>query len=260
MNDAPPRRGPDTQAHYSKLATQYDSLWEHSSIFRDWMVDQILARVHLVTGDTIADVGGGTGIYASALLDRVPGVEVTLIDPSAEMLEQVHPRDRLTVLHASGASAPDRLRRIGSSRLQLILVKEAVHHFDEIPETLANLAKLLQVGGSMLIVMLPQRIDYPLFDGALRRFTELQPDPTQIQGAMQAAGLAVERTQAGYRLDIARERWLAMVGGRFMSLLSAFGDGELDAGLKEIQSRWPDAEVFSFFDTFEFILGVRSPI
>lgn len=257
MNDPQEGLGPDVQTHYSRLAADYDSLWEHSKIFRDWMVDRILERVRLVPGHIVADIGGGTGIYAQALLDRVAGLEIFVVDPSPEMLNQVEVRQGIHVLLGSGSSAARSLMVTGPREFRLVLIKEAVHHFEQIDDTLKSLGSLLAPGGTLLVVMLPKSIDYPLFGAALRRFEDLQPDPVDVENSLRAAGLVVERTQERYRLEIPRERWIAMVKGRFMSLLSTFTNDQLAKGVEELQARFADAGVVSFDDSFEFISGVR---
>ncbi|MFD7505354.1 hypothetical protein [Streptomyces sp. NPDC059850] len=59
-----------------------------------------------------------------------------------------------------------------------------------------------------------------------------------------------------HELRLERERYLAMVRSRYMSVLSTFSDEELDAGIEEIRARHPEPE-FVFADRFAFVLGVR---
>jgi 2-polyprenyl-3-methyl-5-hydroxy-6-metoxy-1,4-benzoquinol methylase len=137
-----------------------------------------------------------------------------------------------------------------------ILIKEALHHVHSRETVVAGLARLLAPGGRMLVVTLPTVISYPLFRRALEVFTEHQPDPADIAGAMRAAGLAVKVTYDSYRREFARDRYVAMVRDRHMSLLSEFGDGELENGIAEIESEHPE-EVLEFDDRFAFVLGRR---
>ncbi|MDR1187981.1 MAG: hypothetical protein LBK95_11095 [Bifidobacteriaceae bacterium] len=94
-----------------------------------------------------------------------------------------------------------------------------------------------------------------MFDSALERFTQLQPDPGDIARAMSAAGLVVNRQRHGYGLTIPTARWLGMVRDRFMSLLSTYSDAELATGLAEIEQRMGGADHVAFQDTFEFVCG-----
>lgn len=245
---------PHAAGHYAAIADLYEQLWEHSVRFRTWMVNRIVESVELPRGGVILDVGGGTGIYAAELATRHPDHHVVVADPSAEMLEHVPPAGNVSVLHASAEQTSEAARALGHENVDLILIKEAVHHFADAPTTLASLSTLLQAGGSILVVMLPKRIDYPLFAAALERFTDRQPDPKDIEASMAACGLRTSRTVHSYDLTMSTTQWLSMVENRFMSLLSTFSDAELAAGLHELRDVLPP-DVVAFADTFEFIVG-----
>jgi 2-polyprenyl-3-methyl-5-hydroxy-6-metoxy-1,4-benzoquinol methylase len=136
----------------------------------------------------------------------------------------------------------------------VFLIKEALHHVHHREAVVAGLARLLAPSGRLLVVTLPTMISYPLFRRALEVFAEHQPDPADIAGAMQSAGLAVEVTYETYRRQFARDRYVAMVRNRHMSLLSKFDDAELENGIKEIEREHPE-EVLGFDDRFAFVLG-----
>jgi SAM-dependent methyltransferase len=137
-----------------------------------------------------------------------------------------------------------------------MLLKEVLHHVGDRAGVICGLARLLKPGGRMLVAMLPAQISYPLFAGALRVFAEHQPDPADIADQMRDAGLTAEVTQDSFPLVFPAERYLQMVRDRYMSLLSAFGDKELEAGVAEIRRDHP-GERIEFTDTFAFVLGAR---
>ncbi len=109
----------------------------------------------------------------------------------------------------------------------------------------------------MLVLMLPTRITYPLFRDALKVFAEHQPDPADIAAAMRDADLAAVVTEHSFPLAFAAERYLQMVRNRYMSLLSAFSDAELEAGVGEIRRDHPGDRI-EFTDTFAFVLGKKT--
>jgi SAM-dependent methyltransferase len=139
-------------------------------------------------------------------------------------------------------------------RFEAILVKEAIHHVADREAVISGLAKLLAPGGRLLVVMLPTRIDYPLFPAAHDRFRELQPDPEVIAASMGDAGLVVSLSYDDFSLMFPTERYLAMVRSRYLSLLSLFDDEELAAGIEEIRRQHPGPKV-AFRDRFAFVLG-----
>jgi ubiquinone/menaquinone biosynthesis C-methylase UbiE len=156
-----------------------------------------------------------------------------------------------------GASAED----LASGRTALahasydaLLLKEILHHVADRAGVIAGLARLLRPGGRMLVVMLPTQISYPLFAAALKLFTDQQPDPAEVAYLMRSAGLLAELSYESFPLAFPTERYLQMVRNRYMSLLSAFDDEQLEAGVAEIRRAHPGEQV-AFTDTFAFVLG-----
>jgi hypothetical protein len=131
-----------------------------------------------------------------------------------------------------------------------------VHHLADPKHTLRGLADRLAPSGRLLVVMLPASIKYPLFQAALTRFEELQPDPRHLVEHLRAAGLETALTHVEHELRIDRERYIGMVRARYMSLLSTFSDDEIEKGIEEMRAAHPEP-VLVFPDTFAFILGQR---
>lgn len=256
-------KGWDTLAHYQRLASGYDRNWSHSEEFLNWMSRRIIETASITATDHIADLGCGTGLFARRILDLVhPARPIACIDPSGPMLDQLPKARGLRPIQASAQQLVARAPvgdLIAPGELDVIVLKESVHHIPaaERAATLAGLAELLAPGGRILVVMLPTRIEYPLFSTALRRFEELQPDPADIEGYLRAAGLSTRLTYDGFGLELPKDRYLSMVRERYMSLLSMFDDDELEAGIAEIDREHPEP-VLRFADRFAFVLGMRN--
>lgn len=254
----------ETSAHYERLAGSYDQTWTYSDAFLDWMAREIVGSLELTRGDRIADVGCGTGLHTRRILGLVqPTAPILCVDPSPAMLRQLpaDPGLRPVCASAEQLAAVDGHEPAAASpgSLDAIVVKEAVHHIAaaDRPQVIAGLAGLLGPGGRLLVVMLPTRIAYPLFDAALRRFEELQPDPEAIADHMRSAGLTVSVSYRERSLEIPKDRYLGMVRCRNMSLLATFNDDELHAGVAEIDAAHPES-MLSFPDRFAFVLGART--
>jgi SAM-dependent methyltransferase len=246
-----------TQAHYDRLAASYDQNWAHSPDYIAWMTRCILDRAAIQPGQVVADIGCGTGLYASRLT-AVAG-SVICADPSQAMLDQLPGDPSLIPVRASAQDIAARRIKLPGERLDVIVMKEAIHHVpaSDRAAVLRGLGELLAPGGRIVIAMLPVRIGYPLFTAALERFERLQPDPAGIAGLLSAAGLETELTYDSYKLSLAKDRYLSMVRNRYMSLLASFTDAELERGAAEIQERHPGNRL-EFADQFAFIRGTRA--
>ncbi len=244
----------DPHTHYDRLAERYDNNWAYSPAFITWMTGHILDRLAVRPGERVADLGCGTGLYAKGLLDRAG--RVLCVDPSAKMLAQLPEDDELQPICASSEDVAAGRAKLPYDQLDAVLIKEAIHHVSDPAAVLYGLCQLLAPGGRLLVVMLPTRIEYPLFAAALALFERLQPDPEAIAAAMRAAGLAVDLQYESFTLSFEKSRYLSMVRSRYMSLLSSFSDAELERGIAEIDQRYA-GERLIYRDRHAFVLGVR---
>jgi ubiquinone/menaquinone biosynthesis C-methylase UbiE len=242
-------------SHYERLAEDYNDNWVYNPGFIEWMTGQILDRLAIRSGDRIADIGCGTGLYSIALAEHAD--QVLCIDPSAGMLEQLPKNNAIVPMQASAESIASGDVRLPCDRLDVILVKEAIHHVHDRSAVLSGLARTLAPGGRLLVVMLPTRIEYPLFRAALDLFEELQPDPDEVGAAMRAAGLQVNIEHESFALSFDKMRYIGMVRARYMSLLSSFDDVQLDRGIAEMDTRYRGGRL-DFVDRHVFILGART--
>jgi ubiquinone/menaquinone biosynthesis C-methylase UbiE len=246
--------GPGSRDHYTRLAATYDDNWSYSPGYISWMTGCILARAHLQPGDSIADIGCGTGLYARGL--AAAAGTVICADPSAAMLAQLPDSPEYIRVRACAEDIAARRVRLPASPLNAIVIKEAIHHIGpgDRPWVLGGLAGLLARSGRIVIVMLPSHIGYPLFTAARRLFEERQPSPGDIAGILTRAGLTTDVTYEQYPLSFPRDRYLQMIRNRYMSLLSAFTDQEIEDGITEIAAAHPGNDI-EFTDQFAFITG-----
>ncbi len=140
-----------------------------------------------------------------------------------------------------------------------ILVKEMIHHLnkEEQEQLIKNLFTRLNNNGRFLLILLPPTIEYPLFEAALQRYEELQPNYKFLAELFKQVGFKTEVDFVKYPLNISKIKYLKMVENRYMSLLSSFSDREIIEGINEIKSKYSDKDILSFNDTFVFIIGTK---
>jgi len=247
----------DLTSHYERLAGRFDANWAYSDAFVSWMAGRICERLEPRDGDRVLDAGCGTGLYARGLALRAGSV--VCADTSAAMLRQLPAGGQFVPVCASVEDVASRRAALPYGQFDAVLAKEVLHHVPHAGrrEALSGLAGLLAPGGRLLVVMLPPAIGYPLFGAALRRYERRPTDPAEVGAVLTGAGLRVDVTYDSFPLALAKERWLAMVAERYMSLLAGFSDEELRAGIEEIGACFP-GPVLEFEDRFAFVLGTAA--
>jgi SAM-dependent methyltransferase len=255
-DDATPARSGDAAAHYDRLAARFDENWAYSPDFISWMTSCILDRADIRPGDRVTDIGCGTGLYARGLA-RQAG-QVVCVDPSQAMLDQLPAGTAYLPVRATAEEVASGDTQLPYTQFDAVVIKEAIHHIDDSDRSgvVPGLAALLAPQGRIVVVMLPTRIEYPLFSAALELFEQRQPDPADIADLLTSAGLRTELTYDSFPLSFTKERYAGMIRDRYMSLLANFSNAELERGIAEINERYPGDQL-DFQDRFAFIRGIR---
>lgn len=241
------------EAHYRHLADNYDDFLVYSDEFVRTLSSKMVDKLKLQPGDRLVDLGGGTGIFAKDILKQVPLEQpVVLVDPFPEMLAYAHDHPGIECVEADALGFSEQPRRYDK-----VLMKEAVHHVEERARLFANLYERLSDGGILLLVHIPPKIDYPLFDKALERSLTWHADPDELCRLLAEAGFKVERDALDYRQVIPKEKYFSMVAGRYMSLLTSFEERELAEGLAEMNERYADREILEYNDHFDYLTAIK---
>jgi tRNA (cmo5U34)-methyltransferase len=133
------------------------------------LVTQAAARV-TPHARRLIDVGCGAGNYTLKLLERLPDLEVTLIDLSQPMLDRAQERVR-RVSRGTIATVQADIRQVelGEQTCDIILAAAVLHHLrtdDEWQSVLAAFHRALAPGGSLWI--------FDLVDSDIPALNELQ--------------------------------------------------------------------------------------
>jgi ubiquinone/menaquinone biosynthesis C-methylase UbiE/phosphohistidine phosphatase SixA len=149
--------------------------------------DQVVRALRLRAGDSVADIGAGSGYFTLRLANAVgTSGRVRAVDISSDMLSHLKQRVReagLANVEMVAGKPDDPLLPPGS--VDLVFVCDTWHHIDERPRYLATLARALKPGARIAIV------DFH------RRELPVGPPPSMKLSREQ---VVAEFAAAGYRL------------------------------------------------------------
>jgi cyclopropane fatty-acyl-phospholipid synthase-like methyltransferase len=179
---------PDHMQHKFDDPARYAKSFDDPARDQWQMPDRVIAALALKPGMSVADIGAGTGYFASRLA-RVPGATVFAVDIEPKMVEYLKGRaakEKLTnVTPVQAAAESPNL----PSPVDVILVVDTYHHLPNRAQYFRALRKSLKSGGRIAIVDF--RKDAPDGPPAHFRFT-----PQQIESEMK---------DAGYQLDASHD-------------------------------------------------------
>ena len=130
---------------YGKLAPHYDRRW---SFYIEATLRETLSRLELQPGESLLDVGCGTGALLEALLATGREAQLSGADLSPEMLEVARSRLGKAVLlkqsHAESLPFPD-------EAFDVVVSTNAFHYFRNPPAALEEMARVLRPRGRIVI-------------------------------------------------------------------------------------------------------------
>jgi ubiquinone/menaquinone biosynthesis C-methylase UbiE len=124
--------------HFGFLAPIYDRVIPPPDLAR------LRDRLQLPAAGRLLDAGGGTGRVSSQLRHLVD--EVIISDLSTSMLKQAQAKGRLTPAQAHVERLP-----FPDDTFERVVVVDALHHFCNQREAIADLLRVLKPGGRLVI-------------------------------------------------------------------------------------------------------------
>ncbi|TMM52172.1 class I SAM-dependent methyltransferase [Maribacter algarum] len=255
IEDYPPELTRKTKKHYDSISDNYDELWTYSKDFVTEITKNIISLLEIKETDVIVDFGCGTGIYSKAIRQQVSLKKpIICTDISEKMLSKINDGPSYTLFH-KGA--------IQFSELKLqydkVFIKEMIHHVKRGRQRLYdNIYNNLNKSGIFIILLLPPKIEYPLFTEAIKYYEENQPHYSEIEKGMKTSGFLTEVSFVEYPLEIEKGKYFAMVRNRYMSLLSEFTDSEIENGINEMESKYKNENILKFNDIFVVVKGRKT--
>jgi SAM-dependent methyltransferase len=239
--------------HYTNLASHYDEYYRYSDDYVNYFTDKIIEGLAINNKETVVEVGAGTGIFAREIQNKIPSLRMICVDNSAIMLNGNKDGRIMQICKDAVEFSREKIA------YDKVYMKEFIHHIarENRLSLFKGLYSQLTSNGVLLILVEPERLNYPLFEEALRRFESRQPSHLQIISELQLAGFSTSFSVKSYPICLAKSKYIEMVRNRYMSVLEYFTDTELERGIKSIHEsqRSDDLE---FVEIFYSIKGVKS--
>lgn len=242
-----------TSDHYDNISEVYEELWFYSEDFVNHISEQVIDLLFLKSSDFLVDLGCGSGIYSENINKKVNfSYPVVGVDPSRGMVDEVKKKNGILAVNDDAMGFTNR-----SLSFDKVLIKEVIHHVEKNKwnKIFRNIHDNLSSDGRLLLLMLPPKIEYPLFDKAIKKYEQNQPHFEEVAQEYRNVGFDTTTTFVSHELNIKKDRYMSMVESRYMSLLSDFNEEELKEGIEEIREK--HGEVLTFEDKFAAVLGEK---
>lgn len=216
--------------HFAAVAGVYRDVWTTDEAPILLIRDALRGRKSL----RAADVGCGEGRYDCLLFRHIPGLHLTCVDASAEMLAQLEDllagediRDFETLVSGIEELALD------AGSLDAVFTFNAVHHFN-FPDFLAMVRPALAPGGRIFIyTRTPEQNagsvwgrHFPDFCDKETRLYTLEQMTAWVEGADGLHLIAAEAFE--YPRSASLERLLEQAANRHYSAFSLYGEAEFE--------------------------------
>lgn len=140
-----------SRGYFEEIAGQWDQM--RQSFFSDNVRDVALAAAQVQAGRVAADLGAGTGFISEGLLRS--GLQVIAVDQSPAMLEEMKEKfqafDGIDYRVGEAQSLP-----IADGNVDYVFANMYLHHVEQPPKAIQEMARVLKAGGRMVITDLDE--------------------------------------------------------------------------------------------------------
>jgi len=241
--------------HYRKFATCSHHSWIHSKAYNDFWARAIVENLTLTHTDRILDLGAGRGELSAAITELLEPVSgIVCVDQSTEMLA------RSNGMIPVAADALEYLKHAPGGAFSAIIMKQVIHHVPEAerPVLFRELFRVTSANGRVVILTMPETIEYPMISEAAERFRRNQIRHSTIFEGLTMAGFNFRRVPADFPVRIPWNDFADAIRERFISDLHPFSASEIESGLVQLHQTLKSPTELSFNDRLVMFIGMKS--
>ena len=170
-----------------RTADEWAEILERDQRVSGLKIEEVVARLGIKSGDQVADIGAGTGVFSGPLAQAVaPGGTLYAVEIDQELLDYVNDRagrENLTNITTVLGEFQD--PNLPSRELDLIFFHDVLHHIENRQQYLQVTASYLKPGGRIVVIDMIK--GHP--EAGHRDQPEMQISPDDVKQWMEAAGL-----------------------------------------------------------------------
>jgi C_GCAxxG_C_C family probable redox protein len=140
-----------SKGYFEKVANEWDNMQQ--TFFSDSARNKAFEIANIKKGDTIADIGAGTGYITEGLIDK--GVNVIAVDQSLSMLKEMQNKfskfDIIDYRVGDSENLP-----IKESEVDFAFANMYLHHVDNPEKSIKEMTRIIKKGGKLFITDLDE--------------------------------------------------------------------------------------------------------
>ncbi|MBM3778524.1 MAG: class I SAM-dependent methyltransferase [Acidimicrobiia bacterium] len=137
----------------SRTAEEWIKTLDNPARLANLRIDDIIGRLGLKPGDTVADIGAGSGTWEGPLAAAVPSGRVYAVDIDQGLLDAINARAaKLGVRNVTTVLGAFTDPKLPVRTVNLAFIHDVLHHIEDRNAYVKNLAGYLAPGGRVAVV------------------------------------------------------------------------------------------------------------